>query len=257
MNITSELTVIGEEGDYIIVADDEDNQIKIFDPICADPSKLVENAVISFKGVMIGEDNGYMVFQNADAADITIVKEAPAPVTPPATPTVVHADFNTISSTGDSSYTKTFNTASGWTVKNSAIQVGGPNAANPAFPVVGADKSSKAPCLNGKTSAPGSITSPTLTGGISKLNINYTKMFTDTSLKATITITDLATGTTYTDVLSKTADKNTKYEIWYYEWTLPTTITGDFTISIVNSCPSGSSSNKDRLTILDLFWTTA
>ena len=259
ISITSELTIVGKEGDYITVADEEDNQFKIQNAVCAEADKLVEGAVITFKGILTGEDAGYMVFKNTDASEITIVKEAPSeePETPPAAPTVKYADFDTISSTGDSSYTKTYTTASGWTVKNSAIQVGGPSVANPAFPVVGADKSSKAPCLNGKVSAPGSLTSPTLTGGISKLNINYTKMFTDTTLGATITITDLSTGVTYTDVLSKTADKNTKYEIWYYEWTLPTTITGDFTITIVNNSPTGNSGNKDRLTILDLFWTTA
>ena len=71
--------------------------------------------------------------------------------------------------------------------------------------MIGADKSFKAVFLNGKTSAPGKLTSPTLNGGISKLTLTYTKMFTDTKLSATITITDLATGAVYTNTIAKEA----------------------------------------------------
>ena len=114
--------------------------------------------------------------------------------------TVNAADFDTIttklSSGGDGGYTNSYTTANGWVTANSAIQVGGPNVANPAFPVVGPDNTHKAVCMNGKTSAPGSITSPTLTGGISKLTVNYTKMFTDTKLSATVTFFVFDTGTT-------------------------------------------------------------
>lgn len=169
------------------------------------------------------------------------------------------ADFNTIVTTnanGDSSYTKTFTTTNGWTTVNSAIQTGGGSAANPQFPVVGPDNTHKAVCLNGKTTAPGSITSPTLTGGIAKLTMSYTKMFTDEKLSVTITITDLATGAVYTKTVARDVQKNEdKYVVWDYEWVLETPIAGDFTIEIVNDCPSAvSNSNKDRMTILELAW---
>ena len=172
------------------------------------------------------------------------------------------ADFDTIAlpsskQNGDSSYTATYTTASGWVTKNSAIQCGGTTVMNPQFPVIGADNTHKAPCLNGKTSAFGSITSPTLTGGISKLVINYTKMFTDTKLGATIKITELSTGNTYTATLSKEAEKNDKYTVWTYEWVLETPVKGDFTIEIVNNSPTANTGNKDRLTILDLIWYSA
>ena len=162
------------------------------------------------------------------------------------------ADFNTIEGKGSSSYASA-TTAGGWEISNSAIQVGGPNVANPAFPVIGADSSYKAVCLNGKVSAPGKIVSPTLTGGISKLTINYTKMFTDTALSVTVTITD-ANGNTYTHVIEATLDKNEKYVVYTDEWVLDTPITGDFTIEIVNNSPSANTGNKDRFTILDISW---
>ena len=172
------------------------------------------------------------------------------------------ADFDSIvlpssKPNGDSSYTGTYTTANGWTTTNSAIQTGKASdpAANPQFPVIGPDNTHKAPCMNGKTSAPGKITSPTLTGGISKLTMVYTKMFTDTKLSVTITITDIATGATYTHVVENLSlNKDEKYVEYTAEWVLDTAITGDFTIEIVNNCPSKSTSNKDRITILDLSW---
>ena len=168
------------------------------------------------------------------------------------------ADFDTIqtgtNSGGDANYTQHFTTDDGWTTVNSAIQVGGSAVANPAFPIIGPDNSSKAVCLNGKTSAPGKLTSPTLNGGISVLNICYTKMFTDTKLSITITVTELSTGSKYTQTISKTADKNDKYTVWEYEWVLETPVVGDFIIEVVNNCPSGVDSNKDRFTILSLTW---
>ena len=169
------------------------------------------------------------------------------------------ADFDTIvlpanKLNGDSTYTATYTTANGWVTTYSAIQCGGSTVMNPQFPVIGADNTSKAVCMNGKTSAPGKITSPTLTGGISQLTLTYTKMFTDTKLSVTITVTDLSTGAVYTHTVAREEDKNTKYEVWTDEWVLDTPITGDFTIELVNDCPSNVASNKDRLTVLDLSW---
>ena len=184
----------------------------------------------------------------------------PETTAPSETPAGGSADFNTITTSetsgGDAKYTNTYTTTNGWTTVNSAIQVGGVSDANPAFTVVGPDKTHKAVCLNGKVGAAGELTSPTLTGGISKLTLTYTKMFTDTKLSVTITVTDLATGTASTHTVARDVAKNDdKYVVWTDEWTLETPITGDFTIEVVNDCPSGStSSNKDRLTILSLVW---
>lgn len=168
------------------------------------------------------------------------------------------ADFDTIvtthSSGGDSSYTKTYTTTTGWVITNSAIQAGGSTVMNPQFPVIGPDNTHKAVCLNGNTSAPGKVTSPTLTGGISKLNMVYTKMFTDTKLSVTITITDLTTGTAYSETISVELPNTEKYVEYPFEWVLDTPITGDFTIEIVNNCPSAATGNKDRFTILSLTW---
>ena len=176
----------------------------------------------------------------------------------PVVPAANKADFETIvtsNANGDSKYTNTYTTTNGWTVANSAIQCGGPaGCSNPQFEVVGPNNTYKAVCMNGKVSAPGSITSPTLTGGISKLTMKYTKMFTDTNLSATIKITDLTTGAVYTNTAAVNWDKNTKYEVEIFEWVLETPISGDFTIQVVNDCPNNQTGNKDRMTVLELAW---
>ena len=168
------------------------------------------------------------------------------------------ADFETIvtpNANGDSKYTNTYTTTAGWVVTNSAIQCGGSTNMNPQFTVIGPDNTYKAVCMNGKVGAAGSITSPTLTGGIQTLKLAYTKMFTDTALKATVTVTEVATGNVQTYVIDATLSKDEKYVVYPVEWVLETPITGDFTIVIVNNCPSAnSSSNKDRLTVLSIEW---
>ena len=168
-------------------------------------------------------------------------------------------DFNTIVTSnangGDSSYTKTFTTESGWTITNSAIQVGGDKVMNPQFPVIGADNTFKAVCLNGKTTAAGKITSSTLSGGVSKISIDFTKMFTDTELSVTITVTEISTGNVYTHVVSKSGlPKDEKYVVYNDVWELETPVVGDYTIVIENNCPSGATGNKDRFTILKFEW---
>ena len=108
--------------------------------------------------------------------------------------------------------------------------------------------------MNGKVGASGTITSPTLDGGISKLTIKYTKMFTDTKLGATITVTEVATGKTQTHTISVELPKDEKQAIYTEEWTLETPVTGEFTIKIVNDCPSQNTGNKDRMTVLSIVW---
>ena len=170
------------------------------------------------------------------------------------------ADFNTIElpsnkPNGDSSYTNTYTTANGWVTNYSAIQTGGASVMNPQFPVIGSDNTSKAVCLNGKVGATGKITSPTLNGGLSVITIKYTKMFTDTELSATITVTELSTGNVYTHVFeNRGLSKDEKYVVYTAEWVLETPVTGDFTIEILNNCPTGATGNKDRLTVLSIDW---
>ena len=186
--------------------------------------------------------------------EVVLAEETTAPEAPVVAKC---ADFDTIvpkNANGDSSYTNTYTTANGWVTANSAIQAGGATNSNPQFTVIGEDNTHKAVCMNGKVSAPGSITSPTLNGGVSKINIDYTKMFTDTILSCTVTVTDITTGTVYTHDITAELPKDEKYVIYNDEWTLDTPISGDFTMVLTNNCPSQNTGNKDRMTILSIEW---
>jgi hypothetical protein len=142
-----------------------------------------------------------------------------------------------------------YTSASGWVIANGCVQAGGTSDSNPYFKAIGADNTTQAVCLNGKNSAIGKLTSPTLTGGISKLTFNYGIMFSDSKVGVTIKITD-ANGVSQTTTLSDTT--MTKFAVETFTWTLETAVTGSFTIEITNTCPSNSTSNKDRISIWNI-----
>ncbi|MBD5414969.1 MAG: hypothetical protein HDR46_01655 [Bacteroides sp.] len=102
--------------------------------------------------------------------------------------------------------------------------------------------------INGKRTAVGTLTSPTLTDGISNLKLSAAYTFSESkgfSLKAEIK-QDGATVAS-TDFISsdnKQAD---------FEWS-DINVSGDFTIVITNNCPTNSTSNKDRATLYSLTW---
>lgn len=121
------------------------------------------------------------------------------------------------------------------------------------------DKPDNAPAtaitLNGKTTAVGTITSPTLAGGISKLTFKYCNNFSESNgVSLTISIKQKGVTVATTTLVKTKADvtKNTPYD---FSWTLDSAIEGDFVIEISNNSPSNSSSsNKDRVSIWDITW---
>ena len=163
------------------------------------------------------------------------------------------ADFGTVSST-NSSYVKS-TTTSGWVATNCAVMGGGTSDSNPKFKVFG-DASTRAFTMNGKTSAKGSIVSPTLSGGISAITFNYTNCFSESN-GVDITITIKQNGTA---VATKKLDNNsvTKLNAYTFTWDLAAegvAVTGDFTIEFTNNSPTNSTSNKDRVSIWNVQWT--
>lgn len=121
------------------------------------------------------------------------------------------------------------------------------------------DKPDNAPAtaitLNGKTSAVGTITSPTLTGGISKLTFKYCNNFSENNgVSLTINIKQNGAVVATTTLVRANSDvvKNTAYD---FSWTLDSAIEGNFVIEILNNSPSNNStSNKDRVSIWDITW---
>ncbi|MBR4028983.1 MAG: BACON domain-containing protein [Alistipes sp.] len=157
-------------------------------------------------------------------------------------------DFSTVSA--NSSY-GTRTTTNGWKGTNCAVMQGGSSDNNPTFTFIGSTSAIRAFTINGKTSAKGVITSPTLTTGCGKLSLKYGHAFSESNgVDFTITIKQngTAVNTYRVDVNSITQKKA-------YTWEQDVNIAGDFVIEITNNSPSNSTSNKDRVSIWDIEWT--
>ncbi len=157
------------------------------------------------------------------------------------------SDFNTISAT-NTSYVSGKTTA-GWAYTNCAIFKGGTSDQSPAFTMIGED-SNRALCMNGKTSAVGSITSPTITTGCGTLKFNYGLPFSDTKIKFTVEI--IQNGET---VQTFTVDNPSATKLTKYSFEESINVAGEFQIIFKNLSPSNSTSNKDRTAIWDVEWT--
>ncbi len=156
-------------------------------------------------------------------------------------------DFNTMNNGEATGYYVNLTSATGWTATNSQLLRGGDSDASPVFKVFG-DASVFAVGLNGNTSKPGILTSPTLSGGLKTLSFYYTQVFNDNG-KAKLTINIKQNGTIVaSDILEKSGI--TKFEKCVYSHDF--NITGSYVLEIINECPSGQAVNKDRIAIWNL-----
>lgn len=152
-------------------------------------------------------------------------------------------DFATL--TASSSYASVTTTA-GWQGTNTAVLQGGTGNSGYTFNFIGSDANTKALCINGKTTAVGIITSPTLTGGCASISFKYGHPFSESNgAKFTVEIKQNGT-TVWSEQIVNTS--MTQYTAYTYSKT-GLSISGDFTVVITNNSPSASTSNKDRVAI--------
>ena len=158
-------------------------------------------------------------------------------------------DFNTVAA--NSSYAAR-TTTNGWKGANCAVMQGGTADSNPTFKFIGSTSATRAFTMNGKTSAKGKITSPTLTTGCGKLSLKYGNAFSESNgVDFTITIKQNGTA-----VQTYRVDVNSITQTKAYTWEQDVNVAGDFVIEIINNSPSNNSSkNKDRVSIWDIVWT--
>ena len=185
----------------------------------------------------------------------TVEEEPEAPVEPE-TPVEPEEITNTLdfsafapndSTIGNLSYTDRTN-PDGWTATGARIEVSDSDCngiLNGANVIV----------LNGKTTAIGTLTSPTLQGGISSISFNLAHFWSESkNIDLTLTITG-EDGTVITkNILIESPAVDTAYD---YVYALETPIQGNFTIAIVNNCPANATSNKDRVAIWNFAWVSA
>ena len=163
------------------------------------------------------------------------------------------ADFETMGTPQGSSY-KSYTSTKGWEATNSLLFQGGSSDAPPTYQFIGFMTGSDtnyamAPTLNGKTSAVGTLVSPTLKGGMKKLTFKYGAAFSDKNLAFRVDVKQNGSvvktwEVNRSDIVTKTA----------YTFSEDCNVNGDFTIEITNLCPSNSNSNKDRVSIWNLVW---
>lgn len=161
------------------------------------------------------------------------------------------ADFETIKSTNTNYVTST--TTAGWKGTNCAVLKGGTSDANPVFKCLLDENGGYAValCMNGKTSAKGTIESPTLTDGCGTLTFNYTYVFSE-SKAAKFKVEIIQNGTTVKE-FTVTGPNATKFAV--NEGTLDVNVAGDFMVKFSNLSPSNSTSNKDRTAVWNVAWT--
>lgn len=163
-------------------------------------------------------------------------------------------DFDSFNNATANNKYGTYTNATGWTAENAAILSGNEEGAkdnNPMFAFIG-DQYTLAPTLNGKTSAPGKLTSSVLTGGIGTLTFDYGFAFADRQVKLKIQILDAEGKEVASDVLEKTGlEKQTAYS-YSHDFNQA----GDFKVVITNECLTGTEDkNVDRVSIWHLTWT--
>ena len=109
-----------------------------------------------------------------------------------------------------------------------------------------------APTINGKTTAVGTITSPTLTRGIGTLTFKYANPYKETK-GVSVHVSIMQDGKTVKefDVVNTSVTQN---KIYTYE-SEALNIEGDFTLVIKNNSPSKSTSSQDRVSIWGISWT--
>ena len=141
-------------------------------------------------------------------------------------------------------------------LNNCAVQEGGEKDANPVYiligKVAGTDTWAKAVCMNGKTSAIGTIESPEISGGCGTLSFDYANIFTESN-GVNFKIEVIQGGSV---VKTLTIDEDSVTKMTKYTYSAEVKVSGTFKLKFTNLCPSNnSSSNKDRVSIWNLMWT--
>ena len=155
-------------------------------------------------------------------------------------------DFNTLEN--NNSYLSN-STEAGWSYVNSAV-----GASTYTIGTCGR----KHVVLNGKTTAVGMLTSPTITGGCGTLSFSYGYVFNETAgMNFKV---QLVNPTDNTNVLYDTTVTVANADIVKgetYEFSAEVNVAADFVLIITNLSPSNysGSSNKDRLAISCINWT--
>ena len=164
------------------------------------------------------------------------------------------ADFETMNGGTAKGTYGTYTSSLGWTATNCNLLIGGAEDNNPTFIFIGnmsTDPSSYAMAvtMNGHTEKVGTIVSPTLKGGITKLRFSYGIAYTDTQISFRV---DIKQGGQTVKSWTVSQSSPEKFKVYNFEEVVD--VTGDYTIEFTNLSPSAQAANKDRVSIWNLNW---
>ncbi len=164
------------------------------------------------------------------------------------------ADFETMNGGTAKGTYGTYTSSLGWTATNCNLLIGGAEDNNPTFIFIGnmsTDPSSYAMAvtMNGHTEKVGTIVSPTLKGGITKLRFSYGIAYTDTQISFRV---DIKQGGQTVKSWTVNQSSPEKFKVYNFEEVVD--VTGDYTIEFTNLSPSAQAANKDRVSIWNLNW---
>ena len=156
-------------------------------------------------------------------------------------------------------YLTTTSNADGWTAEYVMTHAGwnadsGEEEGKGHFSVYGENYNVvSALVLNGNTTKTGKLTSPTLTGGCGTLSLNYAGVLSLTGnqqLSLHVSVLQNGVAVQEFDVFPEVVKQYEKCK-----WSQEVNVEGDFSIVIVNNCPTQQSKNKDRVSVWNVEWT--
>jgi hypothetical protein len=185
------------------------------------------------------------------------VKFGKGGTTPPPAPTADNrADFETMNGGAAKGTYGTYTSTLGWTATNCNLLTGGETDVNPTFKFIGkmpdGNNWAMAVTLNGHTGKVGTLVSPTLSGGMTKLMFNYAIAYTDAQISFRVDVKQNGQTVKSFTVTKTESDGLEKYKVFSFEEAV--NVTGDFTLEFTNLCPSAQASNKDRVSIWNVTW---
>ena len=149
----------------------------------------------------------------------------------------------------------TYTSAKGWEAANCTLLEGGATDGNPVFAFIGYALGSnseyaKAPTMNGGTATVGTIKSPVLKGGMTKLRFNYGCAYSGKVLSFRV---DVKQNGNVVKSWTVSNDNVTQKQAYNFEEAV--NVNGDFTIEFTNLCPSNATGNtRDRVSIWNVNW---
>lgn len=163
------------------------------------------------------------------------------------------ADLSTLNGGKNATgYSGRYETRRGWVASNCAVASGGEadKTEENVFTFMG-DASVRGPVLNGRIGGLGSLVSPVISCGVSRVEFSYGFPFEERKAKFTVNLRRDGAVVLSTSIMVENIESRRVYS---FAWEVE--MSGDFVIEILNDGYTASSGDKDRLAVWNVRWTS-